>query len=91
MSVSVNRYPAGWRLIQLTSIWGTYKIFSASSPTGPWQFLRSATLPGCPTRTGICWTPQGHPELSTSNQLFISYTKPNAGPGGHIVISAIPA
>jgi hypothetical protein len=91
MSVSVNRHPAGWRLIQLTSIWGTYKIFSASSPTGPWQLVRSGTLPGCPTPTGFCWTPQGHPELSTSTQLFISYSKPNAGPGGHIVISAIPA
>jgi hypothetical protein len=90
MSVSVNRYPAGWRLIELTSIWGTYKIFSASSPTGPWQLLRSGNLPGCPTRTGLCWSPQGHPELSTGTHLFVSYTKPNAGPGGHIVISAIP-
>jgi hypothetical protein len=91
MSVSVNRYPAGWRLIELTSIWGTYKTFSASGPTGPWHLLRSGTLPGCPTQTGLCWTPQGHPELSTRTQLFVSYSKPDAGPGGHIVISTIPA
>jgi hypothetical protein len=91
MSIAVNRYPAGWRLIQLTSIWGTYKVFSASSATGPWQLLHSGTLPGCPTHTGLCWSPQGHPELSTKTQLYISYSKPDAGPGGHIVISAIPA
>lgn len=91
MSISVSRFPAGWRLLEITSIWGTYKVFSAASPTGPWQLERSATLPGCPTQTGICWAVQGHPELSTTNQLYISYSKPDAGPGGHIVVSAVPA
>jgi hypothetical protein len=90
MTVSVGRYPAGWRLLETTSIWGTYKVFSSSSPTGTWQLEQSATLPGCPTKTGTCWAVQGHPELSSATRLLISYYKPDAGPGGHIVVSAVP-
>ncbi len=91
MAVSVSRFPAGWRLFETTAIWGTYKVFSAPSPTGPWQLERTATLPGCPTSTGFCWSIQGHPELSTTTQLYVSYAKPDVAPGGHVVVIAVPA
>jgi hypothetical protein len=91
LGVSVKRYPAGWRLIEMTSIYGTYKIFSAGHPDGPWHLHSQGTLPGCPTQHGFCWTVQGHPELSTIKHMFISYTDPDTGPGGHVVLSALPS
>jgi hypothetical protein len=51
----------------------------------------SGTLPGCPTKSRFCFALEGHPELSTSTQLFVSYKHPDTGPPvGHIVVSAIP-
>ncbi len=91
LSISVGRYPTGLRLIELTSIVGTYKVFSAASVAGPWHLKTSGTLPNCKTKTGFCFALEGHPELSTATKLFVSYVDPNAGPGlGHEVMSAIP-
>ena len=91
ISVSVGRYADGFRLIEMTSVGGTYKIFSASTVAAPWRLSRSGTLPGCPTRKGFCYALAGHPELSTSNQIFVSYMNPDVGPGGHVVISTVPS
>ncbi len=90
LTISVGRYSDGWRLIELTSIAGTYKIFSASKPGGRWHLEQSGTLPGCPTRTGFCFALEGHPELSTATETLVSYMDPEAPPGGHLVISALP-
>jgi hypothetical protein len=89
LSVSVARYSNGLRLIEMDSIAGTYKVFSARSLNDPWHLRSSGTLPGCPTRTSFCFALAGHPELSTPTQLFVSYKNPDLGPGGHMVISAI--
>jgi hypothetical protein len=91
LSISVARYSSGFRLIEWTSIAGTYSIFSTSSVATPWHLDRSGTLPGCQTHTGFCFALEGHPELSTPTDIFISYVDPDAGPGmGHVVMSAVP-
>ena len=90
MAVSVGRYSTGYRLLETTSIAGAYRIFSSATPSGPWHLTRSGTLPGCPTKKAFCFALEGHPELSTPDTIFVSYKNPDVGPGGHIVISAIP-
>jgi hypothetical protein len=90
LSISVGRYPGGLRLVEWTSITGTYKIFSASSLDAPWHLDQSGTLPGCRSRTLFCFAVDGHPELSTPADVFVSYVDPDSGPTGHIVVSALP-
>jgi hypothetical protein len=90
-SISVGRYSTGLRLIEGTTIAGTYTILSASTVDGPWHLDRSGKLPGCPPRVGYCFALEGHPELSTSTDVVVSYVDPNVGPGmGHVVMSALP-
>ena len=89
LSISVGRYQNGLRMIEMNSIAGTYKVFSTRSLGARWQLRRTGTLPGCPTRTSFCFALAGHPELSTSTQLFVSYKNPDSGPGGHMVVSAL--
>jgi hypothetical protein len=91
-SISVGRYSTGLRLIEGTTIAGTYAILSAPSVDGPWHIERSGDkLPGCPPRLGYCFALEGHPELSTANEIVVSYVDPNIGPGmGHVVMSALP-
>jgi hypothetical protein len=91
LAITVGRFPSGLRLLETTSINGTYRIYEAASIAGPWHLRRSGTLPGCPTKTRFCFALEGHPELSTATQLFVSYKRPNSElPAGHIVVSAIP-
>ena len=90
IATSVGHYTTGLRLIETTSIGGTYKIFSAPSVNAHWHLERSGTLPGCPSHTGFCFGLEGHPELSTPTDIFISYKDPDTGPSGHIVLSAVP-
>jgi hypothetical protein len=91
LSISVGQYGSELRMIETTSIGGDYKILVAASPAAEWRVLRSGTLPDCaPHLAGYCHGVEGHPELSTATDMFISYKDPNSGPGGHMVISAIP-
>ena len=90
LSVSVGRYSTGLRLIEWTTIGGTYAIFSASSVGKPWHLDHEGTLPGCQGHNGFCFALNGHPELSTPTRVFVSYVDPNSGPIGHVVISAVP-
>lgn len=90
LSISVGQYATGLRLIEWTSIDGTYEIFSAANVAAPWHLDQAGTLPGCHTHTGFCFALNGHPELSTPTEIFVSYVDPDSGPTGHVVISAIP-
>jgi hypothetical protein len=90
LAVSVGRFPSGLRLLETTSFRGDYKVFSALQPTGPWHLESTGIPPGCPSRKKFCFALEGHPSISTANQLIISYHDPDSGPGGHIVVSAIP-
>jgi hypothetical protein len=90
-SISVGRYSTGLRLIEGTTIAGTYAILSASTVDGPWHIDWSGKLPGCPPRFGYCFALEGHPELSTPTDVVVSYVDPDIGPGmGHVVMSALP-
>ncbi len=90
LSISVGRYSNGLRLIEQNSIEGTYKVFAARTITSKWKLRRTGMLPGCRTRTSFCFALVGHPELSGQGKLFVSYKNPDSGPGGHMVVSAIP-
>jgi hypothetical protein len=69
-------------MVEMTSITGTYDVFTASTSAGPWHLETSGTVPGCQSGSGFCHALVGHPELSTSSQLVITYFNPNAGPRG---------
>ncbi|MGA2037309.1 MAG: IPT/TIG domain-containing protein, partial [Acidimicrobiales bacterium] len=91
-SASVGYYPgsSSYYMIELLtnaqgfSIPGVYDVLEASSSNGPWRLLGSATLPGdCnspPAGTYGCRALIGHPELSSSLELMMSYFDPGAGP-----------
>ncbi len=90
ISISVGKYSNGLRLIETTSIGGNYSIFAAANVGARWHVLASGVLPDCvPYRGNFCHAVEGHPELSSPTDLFISYKDPNVGPSGHMVISAI--
>ncbi len=81
-TVNVQYYPgAGWRMIEQTNLGGGFALFSASSPSGPWSLESNDTVPGCQQPTQLfCYAFFGHPELSTSTQLALTYFDPAEGP-----------
>jgi hypothetical protein len=95
LSVSVAAYPgAGLRLIEQTSIGGDFAVFTAPTANGPWSQVVTGTLPGCQSPLqSFCYAFVGHPELSGSSQLLVSYFKPDCGPddaAGHLVVASVP-
>jgi hypothetical protein len=91
LTISVGKYFNELRLIETTSIGGNYNIFAAPNVDARWHLLASGVLPDCvPSRGDFCHAVEGHPELSSPTELFISYKDPNVDPSGHMVISAIP-
>ena len=70
LSISVGHYGNGLRLVELATILGDYRIFTAPTAGSRWHLARSGRLPGCPTRTGFCLALEGHPELSTATKTF---------------------
>jgi hypothetical protein len=94
LNVTVGAYPAGLRLIEQTSIGGTFTVFSSTSPTGPWHAFVTGTLPGCSTTpTGFCYAFVGHPELGSGTSLVVSYFKPDSLQNtnvGHVDLASVP-
>lgn len=70
--------------VEETSIGGDYQIWTASSPAGPWTVIQSGRL--CAAGDG-CHALIGHPELSTSSDLIVSYYSLDAH---HIEVAAVP-
>jgi len=89
LTISVARYPGGLRLVAWNSIAGNYKIFSASSLESSWHLDEAGVLPGCRSEIEFCFALVGHPELSTTTDVFVSYFEPESGPTGHVVMSAL--
>jgi len=93
-NVTVAAYPSGLRLIEQTSIGGTFVVYSSASPTGPWQPLTSGVLPGCSTTPrGFCYAFVGHPELGSNTSLILSFFKPDSPENanvGHVDLAAVP-
>jgi hypothetical protein len=90
LSISVGRYGGGLKIVAMASITGAFRIYAAPNVAGPWVLKKAGNLPGCPSHTGFCFALEGHPELSTATHTFVSYKNPDSGPGGHVVVSAIP-
>ena len=90
IDISVADYPDGtYRMIESTAIDGSYTVFSAPGPAGPWQEDGTGRVPGCDQlASGFCYSLIGHPELSDLSHLMISYYDPGpglqrrVGPGG---------
>ena len=94
VNVSIAAYPGGLRLVEQTSIGGTFLVFTSASPTGPWKPVFSGTLPGCSTTPrGFCYAFVGHPELGSNTSLVLSYFKPDSPQNanvGHIGLASVP-
>jgi hypothetical protein len=90
-AVNVNNYsPAGQGivLIEPTNAGGGFLAYEpVSSLTGTWKQVISASVP-CGSGSGLCHAITGHPELSTTGELMISYFDPARGPAGHLMADA---
>lgn len=90
--ISVANYSAlgkGYLAIAETDLIGDFQVFKASAPTGPWTLLQTGKVPSdCSGGQYGCYALVGHPELSTSSNLLISYYDP-AGVG-HLHVAAFP-
>jgi hypothetical protein len=94
LGISAGDYSADGHqlvLVEQTSLAGDFQVWQASSPTGPWRRVRTGRVP-CRAGPGpgageLCRALIGHPELSTRNQLEISYFNPG---DGHVDASAYP-
>ena len=77
--VTVNHYKGvGYMMTQLTSIAGTFDVYSSGSATGPWTEIATGTLPGCSPLPpgGFCYALEGHPELSNSSEMEVTVSSP---------------
>jgi hypothetical protein len=85
-----------WRW--LAQINGSTGAEGPSAPAGIWSELTSGKVPCAIEADTFCRAIFGHPELSTSSRLLVSYFdpaaipqyNPAAGPEGHIIVAAFP-
>ncbi|MBO2454735.1 hypothetical protein J4573_47135 [Actinomadura barringtoniae] len=78
----------GLVLIEQPDIAGSYRIWQASTPEGPWRVTRTGRMP-CAGGSGVdlCRAYIGHPELSTRDDLLMSYYNPAEH---HLSVRAVP-
>ena len=79
-AVSVDNFSSvsqNLALVEETSIGGDFRVWHATSPTGTWTQGTSGRVP-CSGGSGLnlCRALIGHPELSTSSQLLLSFYNP---------------
>jgi hypothetical protein len=90
-AVNVSDYSSagqGIVLIEQTNVGGGFLAYEpVSSLTGAWKQVISASVP-CGSGSGLCHAIIGHPELSTTGELMISYFDPAQGPAGHLMADA---
>jgi hypothetical protein len=82
---------AGHQLVAIEQlgIAGAFAAYQAPGPDGPWTKIRSGQVACRSARPGyasFCRAIIGHPELSTRDELVLSYFDPAAGPGGHVMV-----
>ena len=89
LQVSVGDYPGrGLVMIEQTSVTGDFSLWQAAAPTGPWRETRTGRVPctsGKPP--GLCRALIGHPELSTRDDLLISFFNPGTN---HVEVAPYP-
>jgi hypothetical protein len=84
-------------LVEQVSEAGQFIAYQADRPTGPWRRLLSGTVP-CTPGASFCRAIIGHPDLSTSANLLVSYFDPGARPRyhpgqraqGHVMVASFP-
>ena len=73
----------GLVMIEQTSAGGDFSLWQAPAPTGPWRQIQAGRVPctaGKRTQAvDLCRALIGHPELSTRNELLISFFNPADG------------
>jgi hypothetical protein len=101
LGVSVTSFATlgrGLVLIEQTSIAGRFAVYQATSPTGRWRTIISGTLSCAARGVSFCRAIIGHPDLSTSRDLLVSYFNPSAAPyynrragaEGHVMVASLP-
>jgi hypothetical protein len=88
----------GLVLIEQTNAVGAFTVYRATRPAGDWVETTSGTLPCTTEGVSFCRAIIGHPELSTSDKLFLTYFNPGAGPyynpsayrEGHVMAAVVP-
>ena len=93
--VSAGDYRGAGRglvMIEQTSAAGDFSVWQAAAPTGPWRETRTGRVP-CTAgqqggqQGGLCRALIGHPELSTPDDLLISFFNPGTS---HVEVAAYP-
>jgi hypothetical protein len=100
LAVNVGNFSAagqGLVLIEETNLVGGFTVYEASSgPAGGWTEKTSGTVPCTTEGDSFCRAIIGHPELSTTSKLLVSYFDPGAAPyynpaagaEGHVMVAA---
>jgi hypothetical protein len=80
----------GFVIVETTSIGGDYRVWRSSSLTSGWTVTHTGTVP-CSASSGSGFNPCraliGHPELSTTSNLLLSYYNPA---DDHVAMVAVP-
>jgi len=92
LNVSVGDYPGrGLVMIEQTSAGGDFSLWQAPAPTGAWRQIGTGRVPctaGKPAQAvDLCRALIGHPELSTRDELLISFFNPGES---HVEVVAHP-
>jgi hypothetical protein len=78
----------GLVMIEQTSVAGDFSVWQAAAPAGPWRETSSGRVRCTPGRPpGLCRALIGHPELSTPDDLLISFFNPGTS---HVEVAAYP-
>jgi len=92
VGVSVADYSAvghGLVMVEQTSVGGDFSLWQAPAPTGPWRQIQGGRVPctaGQRTQpVNLCRALIGHPELSTRNELLMSFYNPG---DSHVEVAA---
>lgn len=100
LAVSVASFSSVGRgivLVEQVNEAGQFIAYQADRPAGPWRKLLSGTVP-CTAGAGLCRAIIGHPDLSTTANLLVSYFDPGAKPryhpgqrpAGHVMVASFP-
>lgn len=93
LAVTVDSYPGkGLAIVEETTIGGAFRIWKAPAGTftGAWTLGPTrSSLPGCDGGSGLnlCRAMTGHPEISTTSTLLMSYFDPASN---HVTVVGIP-
>jgi len=101
LEISVENFShvgKGLVLIEQTNDVGAFTVYRATRPAGNWVETTSASLPCTTEGVSFCRAIIGHPELSTSSDLLVTYFNPGAGPyydpgagpEGHVMTALVP-